>query len=81
MCVSLNVLRCNNNLHLQWVARQNHRKKERKKDRPYSNVDFISILYLSPTYDNKTIQFIFTQGREFLDELSDYQLPKTSSAP
>ena len=81
MCVSLNVIRCKINLHLQWVSRQNQIKKERKKDHPHNNVDFVGIFSPSPTYDNKTIKFMLTQGREFLDELSDYQLPKTSSAP
>ena len=34
MCVSLSVIRCNNNpLHLQWVGRRGQTKKERKKEK------------------------------------------------
>jgi len=36
VCVSLNVIRCNNNtLHLQWVSRRGQNKKERKEKELY----------------------------------------------
>jgi hypothetical protein len=38
VCVSLSVIRCNNNPpHLQWVGRSDHTMKERKKERKNNN--------------------------------------------